>query len=89
MADDYQLVMLILDKNLSEGADERKIPPSPPKPARKFFKNAFCCSLFIILHYFLGGVLSLMTNCFWLLFTLRSYDLKMISNMIYSYGLCL
>lgn len=31
MASDYKLLMLIMAKNLTEGADERTLPP-PPSP---------------------------------------------------------
>lgn len=31
MASDYKLLMLIMAKNLTEGADERTVPP-PPSP---------------------------------------------------------
>lgn len=40
IVDDYKLVMDILAKNLSEGADERKVipPPPPPRSGGKYFK---------------------------------------------------
>lgn len=36
MAEDYKLLMSILAKNMTEGADERSVPPAPtPSPQRK------------------------------------------------------
>lgn len=39
MGDDYKLLMLILDKNISEGGKERNVVAPPPKrkPQRKLF----------------------------------------------------